>query len=254
MKCKEKSCKNNNKLFRKIETLAEEFNETVFHYKNFNQFLRDLELDTSQKLQSETYFDTLEHNIIEEEKKIHDLVDSYKNIKNNLENSIEKKCIYDKSFQLINSSEELKSLREEVNMNHLEEGHDGFKFFAGLINSEDEIKMKRMIFRMSKGTCVPSFFESTTKLNDRESKDKNKKIFTILIHCSSNNYFLNKFLNICDLFGASKFLISGSTVSDILRDLHIEISEKKEFLRESEISIKNYLRMIMGNVNHILIL
>lgn len=247
MKWKEKSCKNFI-IFRKIELLAQEFNETVFNYKNFNHFLRDLEADTSLKLHNETYFDTLELNIIEEERKIHELVYSYKNIKDNLENAMEKKSIYDKSFQLINSNEELRSLREDLNIRNLEEGNDNFKFFAGIINAEDEIKMKRMIFRMSKGTSVPSFFDYTSKVKDQKSINKIKKIFTIFIHCSSDNYFLNKFLNICDLFGASKFLITANNISDNIRDLHIEISEKKEFLRESEISIKNYLRMKMGTV------
>ena len=42
----------------------------------------------------------------------------------------------------------------------IEEGFQSdFKFIAGIIKATDELRMKRMIFRISRGRALPSFFE-----------------------------------------------------------------------------------------------
>ena len=42
----------------------------------------------------------------------------------------------------------------------MEEGFQSdFKFIAGIIKATDELRMKRMIFRLSRGRAFPSFFD-----------------------------------------------------------------------------------------------
>lgn len=42
----------------------------------------------------------------------------------------------------------------------MEEGiQSDFKFIAGIIKATDELRMKRMIFRISRGRAVPTFFD-----------------------------------------------------------------------------------------------
>ena len=40
----------------------------------------------------------------------------------------------------------------------MEEAGIGANFLAGTIKAEDELRMKRMIFRVSRGRAIPSFF------------------------------------------------------------------------------------------------
>lgn len=44
---------------------------------------------------------------------------------------------------------------------------DGYRsdlnFIAGVIKAEDDLRMKRMIFRISRGRAIPSFFDLTTE-------------------------------------------------------------------------------------------
>lgn len=45
-----------------------------------------------------------------------------------------------------------------------EEGYKSdLNFIAGVIKAEDDLKMKRMIFRISKGRAIPTFFDLVTE-------------------------------------------------------------------------------------------
>ena len=48
----------------------------------------------------------------------------------------------------------------------MEEGiQSDFRLIAGIIKATDELRMKRMIFRLSKGRAVPSYFDYPQKDN-----------------------------------------------------------------------------------------
>jgi len=130
-----------------------------------------------------TYFDLLEGEISEEEKKITELIESYNHINENLENLIEKKSVFDKSSQLfLSESESNQSYVSNRAINNPMGGdlEDGFRsdlnFIAGVIKAEDDLRMKRMIFRISRGRAIPTFFDLSVE----------NKI-------SVNNYFYLKF-------------------------------------------------------------
>ncbi len=251
-------------LLSNFERFAGEFKEQYFNYKRFEHFLTDLDTDVNSRgRQFGTYFDSVEHEVIEEDRKIIDLVDSYTKIKENLETLVEKKCVYDKSFQLIQSNSELSQHLENDN-GMLEEGHQlGFQFLAGVIKAEDDIKMKRMIFRASRGTALPTFFDfvnneivSNNNLEQGGSAVEapliKKKIFTIFFQGGRESFLLHKLLKICDLYGASRYNIPRQNeIGNVIRELHIEINQLKYFLREAEISIKNFLKDKLGSVSKI---
>ena len=45
-------------------------------------------------------------------------------------------------------------------MDNLEEGFKSdLNFIAGVIKPEDDLRMKRMIFRVSRGRAIPTFFD-----------------------------------------------------------------------------------------------
>jgi V-type H+-transporting ATPase subunit a len=52
-------------------------------------------------------------------------------------------------------------------LNDPEEGvYSGLKFIAGVIKAEDDLRMKRMIFRVSRGRAMSTFFDLSTDKND----------------------------------------------------------------------------------------
>jgi V-type H+-transporting ATPase subunit a len=147
--------------------MCENYGEKFIKYKKYTDFIDDLEKEINNKTNfNSNYFDLLENDIIEDERKITELIDSYNQINENLEILIEKKCVYDKSSQLILSSEQLQMGSESVRQqrNNMEEGFQSdLNFLAGVIKAEDDLRMKRMIFRISRGRAIPTFFDLITE-------------------------------------------------------------------------------------------
>jgi V-type H+-transporting ATPase subunit a len=147
--------------------MCENYGERFVKFKRYTDFIDDLEKDINNRTNfNSNYFDILENDIIEDEKKINDLIDSYNQINENLEILIEKKCVYDKSSQLILSSSDSQIGSENIRQqrNNMEEGFQSdLNFLAGVIKAEDDLRMKRMIFRISRGRAIPTFFDLVTE-------------------------------------------------------------------------------------------
>ena len=130
-------------------------------YQNYDHFTKDLEEDQKSLPRNigATYFDYIENLVNEDERKILELIESYSQINDALDNLIEKKSVFDKSSQLVLPSRVEGSNRYGM----IEEGHSSeLNFIAGVIKAEDDLRMKRMIFRISRGRAVPTFFELLT--------------------------------------------------------------------------------------------
>jgi V-type H+-transporting ATPase subunit a len=112
-----------------------------------------------QRHMGSTYFDFVESEVVEDERKLLELMDSYNQINEALENLIEKKSVFDKSSQLVLAGhDESRMIRSSASM--LEEGQKSdLNFIAGVIKAEDDLRMKRMIFRISRGRAIPTFFD-----------------------------------------------------------------------------------------------
>jgi len=132
------------------------------YYKTYEEFNRDIrdDMENRDKKLGLTYFDLIENEILENDRKINDLVDSHSQTKDNLVILIEKKHVLLKAGDLIRTNLDFSHFSEA------EPGEDGIKqglgsdlnFMAGVINLENELKMKRMIFRVSRGRAITAFY------------------------------------------------------------------------------------------------
>ena len=43
----------------------------------------------------------------------------------------------------------------------------GFRIISGILNAVDELRMKRLVFRVSKGRAIPSFFDYDQPLSTK---------------------------------------------------------------------------------------
>ena len=170
-------CDEIEKKLLKFDKLCIDYGMEIAQYTNYKKFLKDLNQDLSyrSKRRSTAYFDMIENEIFEDEKKIEELIDSYEKIKESLNTLIERKAVIEKSAELFNTGMLVReaSGRNEVSR-MLEEGFvSDLNYIAGVAKAEDEMRMKRMIFRISKGRAVPHFF------NFPEEKRKLEKVTLI---------------------------------------------------------------------------
>ena len=250
------------------------------YYKTFEEFNEDLSYDLSQrdKKFGSTYFDLIENEILENDRKINELVDSHSQIREDLVNLIEKKYVLLKTEELVRTNIDLSNFSE------VEPGKDGIKqgigsnlsFMAGVVSSEYEVKMKRMIFRISRGRAITAFYSLeinndeyliTSTVRERgmnkegnigevgrleklssliQSKEvgtinTEKKIFTIIFTGSEENILLQKILKVCEVFQASRYPVpKSSEVRNEINKIETEITDKKNLLVSIEKNLQEF--------------
>ena len=256
-----------------FENIANLYKQNIIKYQDYDTFRLDLENDmrNMDKNLGSTYFDLIENESAENNRKLKELVDSYDAINEQLNHLIEKKSVYDKSSQLILSQLNIykpprksnvinpletsvaQLLKKEENKatNLLMDDYEvsELNFISGIIRAEDDMRMKRMIFRASRGRALPTFFDLTMEDSKTQTKIE-KKIFNIFIQGGTENILANKIIQICDLFGASRFTIpKREDLAAAMNNVQQEIYDKRNYLKTVETSIKDLFKDKIGENN-----
>jgi V-type H+-transporting ATPase subunit a len=256
-----------------FENMADLYKEKIIKYKDYETFKLDLEnsMRNIDRNLGSTYFDLIENETSENNKKLKELIESYNLVDAQLNLLIEKKSVYDKSSELIFSQLNTYKIPKKQNIglgiddqsqiqNILKSAENNQKsslllddydvselnFISGIIKAEDDMRMKRMIFRASRGRALPTFFDLTVE--DKLTKQKiEKKIFTIFVQGGAQNFLAKKIIQICDIFGASRFTIpKREDLQNEINSVQQEIYEKKEYLKTVETSIKDFFKDKIG--------
>ena len=118
--------------------------------KKYEEFHLDITSDMTQrdKKLGSTYFDLVENEIIENDERIKKLVDSHSQIREDLVSLIEKKHVLLKAEELVRTNMDFSNFSEAApGENGVKQGLGrNLNFIAGVVNTEHEMKMKRMIF------------------------------------------------------------------------------------------------------------
>ena len=258
-----------------------DFHIPFYNYKTFNEFKSDLDKDLKErdKKFGSTYFDLLENEILENDRKINELVDSHSQIRDDLVALIEKKHV------LLKASELIKNNIAYGDFSESEAGEDGIKqsttsnliFMTGVVNSEFELRMKRMIFRVSRGHAITTFYSLdinrdeyllTSSVRQRgftfkgDQNDKkelpelnsiikskelgeyntNKKIFTVIFTGGEENILLQKILKACEIFQASRYPVpKNSEINEEIENITLDIRDKKDLIISIEKNLNDLL-------------
>lgn len=220
---------------------AKEFHQHFYSYSLYDNFIRDLDYDIQQRnVSAGTYFDIIEGEILENERRIMELVDSYSSIKEDLTIELEKKMVLEKYFSLTIESNLLVQ--------------NSLSYIMGVISATDALKMNRMVIRCSRSRAMTTFFDfeypSNLKMDFIANSKIQRKIFIIIYPSDGREVLFRKLIQICDLFSASRYQAPDNpNKQQILSDLQNTIKEKKDYLIQAETSIRNYLLEVSGNEN-----
>ena len=266
-----KRCENMEVKLNALEKFADEFNIPIEHYKTYSEFKIALFKDQEKRqIKDNTYFDYVEAEILDEDKTISDLYESYNKIKESLMIEIQRKITLEKYFSLTaatiidqnnprKSSGRRKSINNEENENYLgnyinnlnESGmsnvsvdsiirENQFEPITCLCNASDELRMKRMIFRVSRDKVLCTFFDAEFP---EEFKPKEPmKIFVMF--CPKIDYLIAKMLKVCDVYNCPRFDVPDNYVGhvmEILPDISEKIQEHKNYLFEAKKTLKSHL-------------
>ena len=225
---------------------ANQFQQKIYQYTNYEKFIEDLDNDISLKeLSLTTYFDFIESEIIDNERKILELIESYQKVKEDILIELEKKLVFEKYFKMTGGLLDVYDLQEKANSNALVS-------FMGVIKAEDEIKMNRMILRAGHGRAIATFFDfvypAELPFEFIKNDEEEKKIFIVIFPSEAKDYLLKKMLQICDILSCSHYIPpENETKEEIMRNLDKKIKDKREYIIESEGSIKKFLKTFSGS-------
>ena len=274
-----KRCDEMKKKIYDYNRICYDFHLPFEFYKTFEEFSKDINDDMLKRGRKfgYTYFDLIENEIFENDRKINDLVDSHSQIREDLVSLIEKKHVLLKVEELVRTNVDFSNFSEA------EAGENGIKqslgtnlnFMAGVVGSENEMKMKRMIFRISRGRAITTFYSleinndeylltstvrqrgmslSTQNQNERleklssliQSKDvgsinTKKKIFTVIFTGGEENILLTKLLKVCEVFQASRYPIpKNSEVRNEINKIEEDILNKKDLMVSIEKNLEEF--------------
>ena len=260
-----KRCENMEVKLNYLEKFANEFNIPIEHYKEYNEFKTALSKDQAKReVKDNTYFDFTENEILEEYKTICDLYESYNKIKENLIIEIQRKITLEKYFSLTaatiieqnNPRSRKKSIpayesNKNIINNVLNQSisnasvdsivrENQYEPITGLCYASDELRMKRMIFRVSHDKVLCTFFEAEfpEEFNPKEPM----KIFVMF--CPKIDYLIAKMIKVCEVYNCPRFDIPENYVGhvmEILPDIFEKILEHKNYLLEAKKTLKSYL-------------
>lgn len=252
-------------------------------YENYDDFRNALKKDQAARREMRTdYFDMIETEIINEEKELEQFLqnktENFDSMNTLLENreilrKISKLVVQDPSMgnsfnnQAMNNSG---SLNQEygnsaINQNNIndnsrildENSRGGLQFISGVILAENELKLRRTVFRVSYGLGLSTFWDIDPKIFEKinhnyESANAPKKIFTIFIKNSDgeNNYLFGKLIKICDALGATRYNIPPTKeIQRVLNDIEMEIRKMETVLDEQKNTIISLIQNKIGRKN-----
>ena len=172
-----KRCDDIIKKINDFNSICEDFKLETEKFNSYNEYDELYKIDLNdKKLLGSTYFDYLENEILEKDRELTELVDNHSTIREDLVTLIEKKYVLKKTSELISSNNQMINFSfQNNNATNVEEDIistsspsndlvnpinvvDNLSFIAGVVKLSDELKMKRMIFRVSRGRAIASFY------------------------------------------------------------------------------------------------
>ena len=268
-----KRCEEMSSKISDFEVICKEYKISTTKYTKYSDFYSDLnqELSKRDKKYGATYFDLIETEIIDNDKKIKESVNSHSQIREDLVSLIEKRHVLVKTSQLITDNLELqRSFAQSESFENGMKTSSNLNFIAGVVQINDELKMKRMIFRVSRGRAIATFYNMslneeekmfTSSIRQRgfsladkkhsrpifsigkdEINNSKKKIFNIIFQGGEENILLGKILKICEIFQASRYSVpQKEEMTKTILDIERDINDKKDLLVRIEANIKDIL-------------
>ena len=273
-----KRCDEMKKKIDEYLQICKEFQTPLSTNNSFNDLNSRLSLDIKQrdKKFGLTYFDLIEGEVLKDNRKICDLVDSHEHMRENLSVLIEKRHVLQKANELIRDSMPLGNFGDSDADEDgiLSSSNTNLVLIAGTVPSENAMKLKKMIFRISRGNATTAFYNLdidqdeylyTTTVRQRGftianmnnkthiihnmelfyKMNNKKKIFSVVFPGGAENILLKKILKACEIFQASRYSVPRSSkLGQELQTLSADIRDKKSMLQSIEKTIDDLLKEI----------
>ena len=256
-------------IFNRIDDiLLNHFNIKYDLYNNYNDFKNHLNYELNskkKKILEQNYFDYIQNIVSEDEIKIKTQFNLNKDLLDSFHVLLEKKYIFEKIVELFQGKiideldkkeesgnnyirmedEEEGPLMHNIIKNNKSFGFDPIRYLCGICNNEDIMKLRRVIFRASRGRAVPSFYYANLNENsyilDEKKYFENKQIFLIIIQ---GEMAFNKIKKNLEIFNIESYKINNSNnILKKLDEINLEIDQQKEVVINAEKALLDLIKL-----------
>ncbi|CAG9314003.1 unnamed protein product [Blepharisma stoltei] len=191
----------------------------------------DEELDSSNT-PAQTYFETLEADLESYEKNLGIQLKNYEDFQTSCNGLIEKRLV-------------LKHAKETFGEGGM--GFSMFKRLAGIIDKEDMVRFKRMVFRVTRGNALTIFHDIEEPLKDPKTDEPlEKSVFFILYQGDEQSIISNKLARICDTIGIRRYDVPSDQeqLATDFRQNEDEINTNNEVAQRTKENIMGLLQKL----------
>lgn len=235
-------CEELEKVFQKFEDICLMKNIPFMNYHSYDLFNSHIEKEISvrDKVSGSAYFDLIETEILEDEKRIDEQLKLGEELRKDYLKVYEEKQICNILNAMFRQGEIPRIQHKDI------ESETSLYYIAGICNTVDEIKIKRMTFRISKGRAIPGFFKiNIEKNNEFTQKEFDRKMFFIIVQGS---YLKTKVTNLLNIFSCFIYNIPNpDDVKNILDKTEKELVLKNKLIVESEKRFIQFLTLRASN-------
>ena len=252
------------------DILINKFKISYDLYDNYTDFESHLNFDMNQKdkkkILETNYLDYIQRIVENDENNIKAQFNSNKVMLDSFHKLLEKKYIYEKINELfhgkvldeIKKEEDLENNYQQINNDEEEEkfiNTNTYKkqisdiemnvnYLFGICYNEDVMKLRRLIFRSSKGRAILSFYyadiDENNMILDEKDYFQNKQIFLIIIQ---KGIPLEKIQRNLEIFNCETFKITDVTkIQKELAKINAEISQQIKIVNDSEKVLLNLIK------------
>ena len=246
-------CDEVEKVFIKFDQILAERNLKYEPYQNFELFQSHLEKDIQErdKVYGSTYFDLIESEVLEDSRQMEEQLKLNEESKKSYIQLLEEKVIYERLIYMFNKGEIVPQNKDSSINDVMEE--QTLNYITGICNSIDEIRIKRLIFRASRGRAIPGFFNISTldAIGKSYMKDfKERKMFFVLVQ---GNVLHNKVLSILNIFNCHIYQIPNldDIKAEMLR-VTTELDNKEKLIKESELTFLHFIKSKIETTDNLL--
>ena len=262
----------------KIETIfidlsqkIEKFKLKFDLYENFELFNNHLEKDMEEKknkMKENNYFDLIENEIFEDYKRITEILKSNDNLRTDYYDLVANKLVVEKLDEMfkhgdlakkhnneIENNYNLIDNNEQINENENLIFNQGINYISGICKQSDEIKIKRMIFRISRGRAIATFFNiydySNYKIGEYSKDDLNEIKIIVIVY--QGNYLSEKINNVLKIFNVTTYEVpEPEAIKETIERININLMDKQKLISEGENTFFKMINEKISNKNNFL--
>ena len=236
-------------------------------YKNYELFNRHLEKNMEEKknkMKENNYFDLLENEIFEDYKRINEILKSNDNLRTDYYDLVANEIVVEKLDEMFKHGEIAKKHHNEIenNYNLIDNNenenlilNEGINYISGICKQSDEIKIKRMIFRISRGRAIPTFFNilDYSKFNIDEFFKLKLYEIKIIVIVYQGNYLSEKINNVLKIFNVTTYEVpEPESIKETLERINTNLIDKKKLIEEGDITFFNMINEKISKKNNFL--